>query len=90
MTKSEFLRLNTKRAIEKGGTFNALLDTAITKKAPGGGSNSDNSDAFVIKTVDKGIAVLGRVPPLVRGNRIGERQGGYRQALQADEYQRQR
>jgi len=58
MTKSEFLRLNTKRAIEKGGTFNALLDTAITKKAPGGGSNSDNSDAFVIKTVDKGIAVL--------------------------------
>jgi len=58
MTKSEFLRLNVKRAIEKGGTFNSLLDTAVTKKAPGSGSNSDNGDGFVIKTMDKGLAVL--------------------------------
>jgi len=55
---SAFLRLNTKKALEKGGTFQALVDSGATKKAPGGGAASNNGDGFVIKTIDKGLAVM--------------------------------
>lgn len=58
MTIGAFLRLNTKKALEKGGTFLSLIESGATPKKAGSGSNSDNGDGFVIKTLDKGVAVL--------------------------------
>jgi hypothetical protein len=55
---SAFLRLNIGKAIEKGGTFQSLIESGATKKAPGGGANSNNGDGFVVKTLEKGVAVI--------------------------------
>lgn len=50
-----FLKLNTKKAIEKGGTFQALIDSGATKKGPG---TATPTEGFVIKTTEKGVAVI--------------------------------
>lgn len=54
----EFLRLNPARATEKGGTFNALIESGAATRTPGSGANSDNGDGFVIKTVERGVEVI--------------------------------
>jgi len=44
-----FMKLNVKKAIEKGGTFQALIDSGIVPKAkPGTGSKSDNPNAKAV------------------------------------------
>lgn len=54
-----FLKLNPKKALEKGGTFAALIESGATKKKPGAGKAKDSDkDKLAIKTVETGVNVL--------------------------------
>lgn len=53
-----FLKLNVNKATEKGGTFRSLLDSGATKKAAGSGSTTNDGDGIVIKTTDRGVAIM--------------------------------
>lgn len=54
-----FMKLNPRKAQEKGGTFQSLIESGVVKKTAGGGATSNNDkDAFVIKTVDRGVEVF--------------------------------
>lgn len=53
-----FLKLNVKKAIEKGSTFASLIESGATKKAPGSGANSKAPDGFTIKTTGTYLDVL--------------------------------
>ena len=52
-----FLKLNTKKAIEKGGTFAALIESGATKKKPGIKAK-DKKEGLTIKTVETGVNTL--------------------------------
>lgn len=53
-----FLKLNTNKALEKGGTFSSLIESGATKKKPGGGGNSDKPEGLTIKTLETGVSVM--------------------------------
>ncbi len=53
-----FMKLDTRKAMEKGGTFAALIESGATKKAPGSGSQTNKNEGLVIKTLETGISVL--------------------------------
>jgi hypothetical protein len=49
-----FMKLNPRKAQEKGGTFAALIESGVVPKKAGSGATSNNTDGIVIKTVDRG------------------------------------
>jgi len=53
-----FLKLNVKKAMEKGGTFAALIESGATKKKPGIKAKDSDKDKLAIKTVETGVNVL--------------------------------
>lgn len=53
-----FLKLNVKRALEKGGTFANLVESGATKKKPGKGGKSDKPEGLTIKTLETGVSVM--------------------------------
>lgn len=58
-TIKAFLRLNVRKALEKGGTFLSLVESGVTPKTAGTGATTNNpADGLVIKTLEKGVSVL--------------------------------
>jgi hypothetical protein len=53
-----FLKLDVRKAKQNGGTFQALIDSGATKKAPGTGSKSDKPEGFKIETLETGVGVI--------------------------------
>lgn len=53
-----FLKLNPKKAAEKGGGFRHLIESGATVKAPKAPGKPDKEDGLVIKTVEKALGVL--------------------------------
>lgn len=53
-----FLKLNVKKALEKGGTFAALIESGATKKKPGIKAKGKEEKGLTIKTVETGVNIL--------------------------------
>lgn len=50
-----FMKLRPRRAKENGGTFQNLIESGATKKAPGKGATTEDNKGFHIETVERGI-----------------------------------
>lgn len=54
-----FMKLLPNKAMEKGGTFAALIESGVVKKKPGSGTGSDKGkEGLTIKTLETGVTVL--------------------------------
>jgi hypothetical protein len=59
LSVAAFMKLNPSKGLEKGGTFQALLESGIVKKKKAGaGATSDKPEGLVIKTIETGVSVL--------------------------------
>jgi len=56
-----FLRLNVKKALEQGGTFQKLVESGATPKKKADGSTGSDAEGIDIETVETGVNVLAEV-----------------------------
>jgi len=59
MSIGAFMKLDPNKGLEKGGTFQSLIESGVVKKSKAGtGATSDKPEGLTIKTIDTGVSVF--------------------------------